>query len=52
MKRHMTLPRDIDRALNDKYDKDPEKRNLQKEAYIEVQRLIDAAAMGGRYRFQ
>lgn len=45
---HNTLPRDIDRALNDKYDADPKKRNLQKEAraHIEVQRLIDARAWG------
>lgn len=46
---HMTLPRDIDRALNDKYDADPKKRNLQKEAraHIEVQRLIDAREWKG-----
>ncbi len=40
---HQTLPVDIDRALNDDYAKEPERRNLQKEAraHIEVQRLID-----------
>lgn len=46
---HNTLPRDIDRALQHKYDSDPEKRNLQKEAlaHIEVQRMIDAQAWAG-----
>lgn len=46
---HNTLPRDIDRALKNNYDADPEKRNLQKEAlaHIEVQRLIDARAWNG-----
>lgn len=46
---HNTLPRDIDRALKNNYDADPEKRNLQKEAlaHIEVQQLIDARAWSG-----
>ncbi len=40
---HNTLPLDIDRALNNDYAAEPERRNLQKEAraHIEVQRLID-----------
>lgn len=40
---HHTHPRDIDRALADKYSKNPEKRVLQEEAraHIEVQRQID-----------
>lgn len=38
-----THPIDIDRALNEDYDKEPKKRNLQKEAkaHIEVQKWID-----------
>jgi Fic family protein len=41
---HNTHPRDIDRALNDEYSKDPKRRELQLEAraHIEVQRMIDA----------
>ena len=41
---HNTHPRDIDKALNDEYSKDPGRRTLQLEAraHIEVQRLIDA----------
>jgi hypothetical protein len=37
---HNTHPRDIDRALNDEYSKDPKRRELQLEAraHIEVQR--------------
>jgi Fic family protein len=40
---HHTLPIDIDRALNDEFSKEPERRNLQLEAraHIEVQRMID-----------
>ena len=40
---HNTHPRDIDRALSNKFSKNPEKRNLQHEAkaHIEVQRMID-----------
>lgn len=40
---HQTLPADIDRALDDDFAQEPERRNLQKEAraHIEVQRLID-----------
>lgn len=40
---HHTFPVDIDRALNNDYAQEPERRNLQKEAraHIEVQRLID-----------
>ncbi len=40
---HQTLPVDIDRALNNDYAAEPERRDLQKEAraHIEVQRLID-----------
>jgi Fic family protein len=46
---HNTLPRDIDRALNNKYDTDPKKRNLQMEAraHIEVQRMIDRREWNG-----
>jgi Fic family protein len=41
---HNTHPRDIDRALNDEYSKDPKRRDLQIEAraHIEVQRIIDS----------
>ncbi|MEE9335672.1 MAG: Fic family protein [Granulosicoccaceae bacterium] len=40
---HNTHPRDIDRALSERYSDDPKKRELQYEAraHIEVQRLID-----------
>jgi len=40
---HCTFPVDIERALNNEYDQEPERRNLQMEAraHIEVQRLID-----------
>ncbi|MGE3777554.1 MAG: Fic family protein [Pirellulaceae bacterium] len=40
---HNTHPRDIDRALNNDYSTEPEKRDLQTEAvaHIHVQRLID-----------
>lgn len=40
---HDTHPRDIDRALDQDYSREPRKRALQKEAvaHIEVQRLID-----------
>src|SRR5882724_5190432 len=45
---HRTLPVDIDRALNDDYAKDAERRNLQREAraHIEVQRVIDRGEAG------
>ncbi len=41
---HYTHPRDIDRALHEDYETQPEKRNLQLEAraHIEVQALIEA----------
>lgn len=40
---HYTHPRDIDRALHEDYETQPEKRNLQLEAraHIEVQELIN-----------
>lgn len=40
---HNTLPLDIDRAMNDDFSAQPEKRNLQLEAraHIEVQQMID-----------
>jgi Fic family protein len=40
---HNTLPLDIDRAMNDDFSAQPEKRNLQFEAraHIEVQQMID-----------
>lgn len=40
---HNTHPRDIERALADKFSDEPKKRDLQKEAvaHIHVQRLID-----------
>ena len=40
---HNTHPRDIDRAMDNKYSADPTQRALQQEAraHIEVQRLID-----------
>ena len=43
---HDTHPRDIDRALECDYSKEPRKRSLQMEAqaHIEVQRLIDQDA--------
>jgi len=43
---HHTFLVDIDRAMNNDYAQEPERRNLQKEAraHIEVQRLIDRGA--------
>ena len=40
---HNTHPRDIDRAMENKYSTDPTQRALQREAraHIEVQRLVD-----------
>lgn len=40
---HNTRPRDIERALEDNYSSNPQRRILQKEAraHIEVQRMID-----------
>lgn len=40
---HNTHPRDIDRAMEDKYSKEPNTRALQLEAraHIEIQRMID-----------
>ncbi len=40
---HDTHPRDIDRAMAEKYSSEPEKRALQKEAvaHISVQKMID-----------
>lgn len=47
---HDTHPIDIERALNDDYSADPEKRNLQREAkaHIEVQRWIDDGGLTSR----
>lgn len=41
---HNTHPRDIDRAMDNKYSADPTQRALQREAraHIEVQRIIDS----------
>ena len=40
---HNTRPRDIERALNDDFDADEERRNLQLEAraHIRIQEMID-----------
>lgn len=47
---HNTHPIDIERALNDDYSADAEKRDLQLEAkaHIEVQRWIDEGGLRGR----
>jgi Fic family protein len=47
---HDTHPVDIERALNDDYSADPEKRNLQLEAkaHIAVQKWIDEGGLTGR----
>ncbi len=47
---HNTHPVDIERALKDKYDADPRKRDLQKEAraHIAVQQWIDEGGLRGR----
>jgi Fic family protein len=47
---HNTHPVDIERALNDDYSPNPEKRDLQLEAkaHIEVQRWIDDGGLSGR----
>lgn len=47
---HDTHPNDIERALNDDYSNNPEKRNLQLEAraHIEVQEWIDGGGLQGR----
>jgi len=47
---HDTHPIDIERALNNDYSTDPEKRNLQLEAkaHIAVQRWIDQGELNGR----
>jgi Fic family protein len=47
---HYTHPIDIERALNNKYDRDPRKRDLQLEAkaHINVQRWIDQGGLDGR----
>lgn len=47
---HNTHPVDIERALNDDYSADAEKRDLQLEAkaHIEVQRWIDEGGLRGR----
>lgn len=46
---HDTHPIDIERALNDDYSSDPEKRNLQleAEAHITVQKWIDEGRLDG-----
>jgi Fic family protein len=45
-----THPVDIERALNNDFSKNPEKRNLQLEAkaHIEVQRWIDEGGLSGK----
>jgi Fic family protein len=47
---HDTHPVDIERALNDDFSQDPEKRDLQKEAraHIGVQQWIDEGGLAGR----
>lgn len=47
---HNTRPRDIERALNEQFDEQPERRNLQLEAraHIRLQREIDALHADGR----
>jgi Fic family protein len=47
---HDTHPVDIERALNNDYSKDKEKRNLQLEAkaHIEVQKWVDSGGLRGR----
>ncbi|MDV7341617.1 Fic family protein [Terasakiella sp. A23] len=47
---HNTHPVDIERALNDDYSEDHEKRDLQLEAkaHIQVQRWIDEGGLDGR----
>ena len=47
---HDTHPVDIERALNEDYSADPEKRDLQLEAraHIQVQQWIDAGGLSGR----
>jgi Fic family protein len=47
---HNTRPRDIERALNEQFDDEPERRNLQLEAraHIRVQRQIDLLFAQGR----
>ncbi len=47
---HDTHPIDIERALNDDYSQDAQKRDLQHEAraHITVQRWIDAGGLSGR----
>ncbi len=47
---HDTHPIAIERALNNVYDSDPKKRNLQKEAraHVAVQRWIDEGNLNGR----
>jgi len=47
---HNTHPMAIERAIRKNYDKDPKKRNLQKEAeaHVAVQRWIDGGALAGR----
>lgn len=47
---HNTHPIAIERAMRKNYDKDPKKRNLQKEAeaHVAVQRWIDGGGLAGR----
>ncbi len=48
---HNTTPREIDRALADKYSDEPKKRALQKEAvaHITVQKMIDRGSASSHY---
>jgi len=47
---HDTHPIDIERAMNDDYSADPQKRDLQKEAkaHVTVQKWIDMDGLAGR----
>jgi Fic family protein len=47
---HDTHPIDIERAMNDDFSEDPQKRNLQLEAraHIAVQQWIDSGGLAGR----
>lgn len=47
---HNTHPIAIERAMRKSYDRDPKKRNLQKEAeaHVAVQRWIDSGGLSGR----
>lgn len=47
---HNTRPKDIERALAGEFDRDPERRSLQREAaaHVRLQAEVDAMAAGGR----